>query len=612
MRQSDRAWVLRYPLVSLTVVVAAAAIVLTALGFTSVARPVLMLYCTMIAAIEAWTVVRLAVTGTWGLDLLAVTAIASTLLVGEYWAALVIVFMLTGGQALEDFAVDRARRAVTELLRHAPRVAHRLAADVVDDVAVELVAVGDVLQVRPGESIPVDGILVSGEAVLDESTLTGESLPVQRASGERLLSGAVNGSAVIEVRAVATAADSEFQKILDLVESASNSKAPFVRMADRFAVPFTALAFAIAAVACAWSGDPVRFAEVLVVATPCPLLIAAPVAFVAGMNRAAKAGIIVRGGGSFEQLARVRSVAFDKTGTLTHGSPDVDRVEPVGSLDEDDLLALAAAVESQSGHVLANAVVEAARSRGISIPPPTHLVEVAGKGVIAQVNGLRVTIGKQAFVSAVDDVWTGATDPLGAGEMAIYVAIDGLPAGRVVLRDETRGNAAESLAGLRALGIEHTMMLTGDGAQTAGFVAAQVGIDDVRASLLPEQKVVAIATLSPRPVLMVGDGVNDAPVLAAADVGVAMGARGSTAASETADVVVLVDDLGRVVEVVRIARRTIRIAKQSIWVGIGLSILLMVIAAFGVIPAIVGAGLQEAVDVATIANGLRAVGRGRR
>jgi len=600
----------RHPLVLATVAVGVIGLALVAAGVAPTALWVVGSYCAAVAAFELWKVARQLFERRWGLDVLAVTAIVSTLLVGEFWASLVIVLMLTGGAALEDFAVERARTALTALLRQTPQTAHRWSGDSFDEIAVDAVGPGDRLQVWPGSSVPVDATLTTDEATFDESALTGESMPVVRVRGEKVPSGAVNGDTVIEVRALATARDSEFQKIVALVEAASNSKAPLVRMADRFAVPFTLVAYAIAAVAWIASGDPVRFAEVLVVATPCPLLIAAPVAFIAGMDRAAKAGIIVRSGGAFEQLARVRTAAFDKTGTLTHGRPEVDKVEPVAPFDSDELLRLVSAVESRSGHVLANAIVTAARERGLHAAPPAGVVEVAGKGVEADVESHRVVVGRRGFAS--ETVTDTVAPPLAAGEMAVYASIDGRPAGRIVLRDETRANAAEAVAAIRTMGVERTMMLTGDGAQTAQYVARRVGIDEVHAALLPGDKVTAIATASPRPLLMVGDGVNDAPVLAAADVGVAMGARGSTAASETADVVVLVDDLGKVVEVMRIARHTIAVASQSIWAGIALSVVLMVIASAGLIPAIVGATLQELVDVATIANGLRAAGRGSR
>jgi len=610
-REGKLRWLVRkHPSVPATLAVGVTGLVGVMAGADALARWVIVVYCGAVAVFEAFKAIRQAVRGKWGLDVLAVTAIVSTLLVGEFWASLVIVLMLTGGAALEDYAVARATSALTDLLRHAPHTAHRRSRGNFDDVPIDAVAVEDVLQVRPGEAVPVDGVLLSDGADFDESALTGESLPVSRTYGEKVLSGAINGTGVIEIRAVSTARDSEFQKIVALVESASNSKAPFVRLADQYALPFTLLAYVIASAAWIVSGDAVRFAEVLVVATPCPLLIAAPVAFIAGMNRAARSGIIVRSGGAFETLARVRTAAFDKTGTLTFGRPAVDRIEPATPFESDEVLLLVAGVESQSGHVLAEPIVRCARDQSLLSPPPIRLTEVAGKGVTAQVNGRAVMVGRMDFVAP--HVSSELSTPLHVGEMAVYASIDGSFAGRIVLRDETRPDAGEVISAMRKLGAQHVIMLTGDGEQTAHSVARQVGIEEVHASLLPGQKVAVAATASPRPLLMVGDGVNDAPVLAAADIGIAMGARGSTAASETADVVVLVDDLGKVVEVMQIARRTLSIAMQSIWVGIGLSVVLMVIAFTGIIPAIVGASLQELVDVATIANALRATGRGVR
>lgn len=381
--------------------------------------------------------------------------------------------------------------------------------------------------------------------------------------------------------------------------------------ADRFAVPFTIVAFAIAGIAWAVAGDAQRFAEVLVVATPCPLLIAAPVAFIGGMSRSARHGVIVKSGGTLEQLARVRTVAFDKTGTLTFGHPVVDRVQPSPGVEADAVARDAAAAEQYSSHVLARAIVAAA-PQGATVPavPADQVVETTGEGVTATVDGRVVAVGKASWVAGHSAPFT--PDPLEPGETAVYVAAAGRPVGRIVLRDEVRPNAKSTIARLRELGVRHTLMLTGDAAATADHVAHELGISEVRAGLLPEGKVRAVAAITDRPAMMIGDGVNDAPVLAAADVGVAMGAEGSTAASESADVVIMVDDLGRAPVAISVAQRTISVAVQSIWIGISLSIVLMLVAAFGVIPAIIGAALQELVDLTSILNSLRSLGEGRR
>lgn len=555
----------RYPAVALTVTVgllALAAFFVLDDGPT-VARVLVTAFALVVAVQQGWGMVQDALRGRWGLDVLAITAILSTLAVGEYWASIVIVLMLTGGEALEDYAETRARRELTGLLSRAPRSAHLVLGEgPVLDVSVDEVTVGQTLLVRPGEMVPVDGVLLSDAAELDESSTTGEPLPVARRAGDAVLSGAVNGSTAVTVRVTASAADSQYQQIVALVENAAESRAPFVRLADRYAVPFTLVALAIAGAAWAVTGDPVRFAEVLVVATPCPLLIAAPVSFVAGTD--------------------------------------------------DELLALVASAEQLSNHVLARALVDEAAARGLTLATDVTVDDVPGRGLRARVDGHHVVLGSSALVAGTAvDVEPEALAP---GEMSVVVSVDGRYAGTVTLSDEVRDDAARTVSRLRDAGVGRMVVLTGDAQATADAVAAQVGLDEVRAGLLPQGKVDAVAGLadaagtSGRPVMMVGDGLNDAPVLAVADVGVAMGARGATAASESADVVVLVDELDRVADAVAISRRTVRIALQSIGLGIGLSLVLMVLAAFGVIPAVVGAGLQEVVDLVAILNALRALG----
>ena len=515
---------------------------------------------------------------------------------------------------MEEYAAGRAGRELGALLERAPRWAHRLssATGAIEDLSVDQVAPGDRLLVRPAEVVPVDGILVTDEATFDESSLTGESLPVTRLTGEAVLSGSVNGGAAIEIDATAAAGESRYQRIVALVTEAQQRRAPMVRLADRYAVPFTAVSLLIGALAWWVSGDAGRFAAVMVLATPCPLLIAAPVSFLAGMGRASRSGIVVRGGDVLERLAEVRTVAFDKTGTLTQGEPSLVEVRTVAPYGEQEVLRLAASAEQYSSHVLAHSVLDASRAAGLLLEQTETAEERATHGVSAHLPSGEVVIGKRSFVADHAGPITAVT--LGAGELAVYVAVDGAYAGALVMRDEIRHDAVETLRRLDDLGFTETMILTGDAQQTADHVAAALGIDTVVAECLPEDKVHAVQQHSSGLVMMVGDGVNDAPVLASAAVGVAMGARGATAASESADVVVMTDDLARVADAVLIGRRTREVARQSIWLGIGLSVLLMLVAAFGFIPAVFGALLQEFVDLAAIGNSLRArvAGRGQR
>ena len=474
------------------------------------------------------------------------------------------------------------------------------------DVAVDDVVVGDVLLVRPSEIVPVDGVLLSESGSFDESSLTGESLPVTREVGGDVLSGAINGTRAVHVRAVRRSVDSQYQQIVALVRAAEGSKAPVVRLADRFAIPFTAVALVLAGTAWLISGDSTRFAEVLVLATPCPLLIAAPVAFLGGLSRAAKTGVIMKGGAVIEQLARVRSAAFDKTGTLTEGRPDLVDVRPAPGFGHDELLLLAASAEQYSSHVLAEGIRRAAATRGLELIAAEAASEVATNGVTAEIDGRTVVVGKPAYVASL------AADTervsLGAGEAAAYVAVDGRFAGVLVLADDPRPESAAVISWLREQGLERITMLTGDTAATAETIAKDVGIDEVHADLLPPEKVRLAAQLHPRPVMMVGDGVNDAPVLAAADIGMAMGAKGATVAGDAADIVILVDSLAKVADAVSIGRHTLRVALTAIWIGIGLSVGLMIVAMTGVIPAVAGALTQELVDLATILYALRALG----
>lgn len=614
-----RPFFVRYPVFASTIVLAIIGGVLALTGLEEAARWIISIFALAIAAKESVGMVRSILKGSWGIDVLAVTAIIATVLVGEYWASIIIVLMFTGGESLEDYAESRAKRELTSLLDNTPQIAHREvyssagaekgALFATKDCPVAELNIGDVVVVKPGELIPVDGILLTPEATLDESSLTGESIPVERVKGDAVISGSVNGSAVFRMEVTALAADSQYQRIVELVKEASESKAPFVRLADRYAVPFTIVAYVLAITAWILSGNPTHFAEVLVVATPCPLIIAAPVAFIAGMSRAARHGIIVKNGGTLEKLARIKTVAFDKTGTLTHGQPVLSKVKTAPGIEEDELVRLAAIAEQYSAHTLAHSIVVGAQQRGLTVEPCTDVTETTAAGLTATIEGKKVVVGKYSFIAEQDP--STVRVEITAGELAVYVAIDGKFAGALLLRDELRADAPDTLQWLSALGVRHTLMLTGDGKVTAEHVARELGVTNVRAECLPLDKVRAVEAVTDRPVMMVGDGVNDAPVLAAADVGVAMGARGSTAASESADVVIMKDDLHRVARSIEIGQQTIRIALQSIWIGISLSLILMVLATFGLIPAVVGAGFQEVIDVIAILNALRALGTSR-
>lgn len=596
----------RYPALAATIAVAAVAGILLAVGQQQPGQWLLAGFSLLIAARSVWSMVQQLRSGTFGIDILAVTAISASVAVGEYWAAIVIVLMLTGGEGLEDFAANRAKQDLTALLARRPQTAHRLVAEnESEDITISAIVPGERILVRANEVVPIDGILVSSFGTFDESSLTGESLPVERRMGEEVLSGGVNGATSVVLTVTRAAKDSQYQQIVSLVEEAAASKAPMVRLADQYAMPFTFIALAIAGVAWWVAGDPVRFAEVLVVATPCPLIIAAPVAFMAGMSRSAREGAIVKSSATLEKLRKARSFAFDKTGTLTYGHPRLVDIHSVNGLSADVILRSAAAAEQSSAHTLAAAVVSEAKSRHLVLSGVEHAEESTANGITATLDGRTVVVGKRSFIERATGSEITAL-PLQPGELAISVAIDGIYEGALILRDEIRDNARETLNDLSDQGISHIVMLTGDDTPTALYVAAQLAVQDVRANCLPVDKVEAVKGLQERPVVMVGDGVNDAPVLAAADVGIAMGARGSTAASESADVVILRDDISLVARALAVGRETVNVALQSIWVGIVLSLSLMVIATFGILPAVVGAWLQEGVDVICILWALRA------
>ena len=583
-------------------------------GLTTAAQLVATVFVGFVILLTVIDMVKQLMRREFGLDILAVVAMTASLAVGEYLAASIIALMLTGGEALEDYAAARARRDLRSLLDRAPQRAHRLPAvdapvDQAENIEIDRVEPGDVLLVRPAEVVPVDGEAIDAGS-FDESSLTGESASVAKDVGDTILSGSVNGTQAVRMRATRSAADSQYQKIIALVRQTEDQQAPIVRVADRYAMPFTAVSLLIAGLAWWLSGDPVRFAEVLVLATPCPLLIAAPVAFLGGMSRASNAGIIVKGGAVLEALGSASTAAFDKTGTLTYGRPTVAKVRAVG-VSEDELLAVAAAAEQFSSHVLALGVIEAAE--GLELPEARNGREVATEGVEAEVSfgaaggaaGVVVRVGTLGFVRGMAP--EAFEVEFEAGQTVAYVSIGSEYAGALILDDQARDNAGQLVSELRRHGFEKVTMLTGDNPHTAQAIAAEVGIDDVHASLLPEDKVRLLHEIEPKPVIMVGDGVNDAPVLAAAGVGIAMGARGDTEASEAADVVITRDDISRVGKAVDIGRWTLAVAKSAIWIGIILSLVLMGFAFFGFIPAVVGALLQEVIDLAAIVYALRAL-----
>jgi heavy metal translocating P-type ATPase len=563
----------------------------------------------LVAAI--WWVFEAARQRRLGVDLIAVLALGGSLLVGEYLAGSVITVMLATGRVLEARAADRAGRDLRALLERAPRTVHRYEDGELVSRPPDEVRRGDLLLVRPGEVVPVDGTVERAPAVLDESALTGEPVPVEREAGDAVGSGVVNAGGPFDLRATTTAADSTYAGIMRLVSQAQAATAPFVRLADRYAVAFLVLTVGLAGVAWLASGDPVRAVAVLVVATPCPLILAAPVAIVSGLAQTARRSVIVKDGGALERLAEGETLLLDKTGTLTEGRPAVTEVVSSGALSSDDVLRLAASVDQVSPHVLAGAVVSAARRSGLALVLPSAAEEVPGKGITGRVDGHEVSVGKAPWiVDGEPPEWVSTVRRRAEldGSITVFVGVDGEPAGAIVLDDRVRRDARRTIRQLRHEGISRVVMLTGDRGDVAQAVGAVMGVDEVIAECSPTAKVEAVEENGrSRHTIMVGDGINDAPALAAADVGVAIAARGSTASSEAADVVLVGNQLDRLGDAIRIARRSRRIAWESVVVGIGLSLVAMVVAALGYLPPVYGALLQEGIDVAVIANALRVV-----
>jgi len=548
--------------------------------------------------------------GRLGVDVIALLALGGAVAGGELLAAAVISVMLASGRALETWAAYRARRDLSALLARAPRTARRYRDGSLETVPLEAIAVGDVLLVAAGEVVPVDGTLAAAAAVLDESALTGEALPVEHVRGDALRSGTLNAAGPFDLRATATAAGSTYAGIVRLVEQAESAQAPFVRLADSYAMWFLPLSLAVAAAAWA-AGGATRAVAVLVVATPCPLILAAPVALVSGLSASARRGVVVKNGGVLERLARCRTLILDKTGTLTAGQPEVTAVVPAGGLPPNEILTLAASLDQASGHVLAAAVVRAAAGQGCALTAPAEVTEVPGQGIAGAVAGRRIRLGRAGWAAVTGTPpWVRAVRRRARldGALTVFVAVDGRPAGALLLEDRIRPDARQTLRAVRRGGITRIVLATGDRAEAADAVGALTGVDEVLAGLTPGDKLDAVRREQRRaPVIMVGDGINDAPALALADVGVAMGARGATASSEAADTVLTVDQIGRLGDVAALARRTRRIALQSVLAGMGMSLAAMGAAAAGLLPAVWGALLQEGIDVAVILNALRAL-----
>ncbi len=554
----------------------------------------------LLALIMFVDMIKVLKSGNFGIDLLAITAIVATISLGQYWAGWIVLLMLTGGDTLEEYAANKAKSELKSLLDNTPSKAHLLDNGHVKDIDIDDVKIGDELLIRPKEQVPVDGTVYEGQSEVDESSLTGESVPINVAEGKYVMSGSINGENPFKIRAEKIAADSEYQAIVKLVKESETHPAHFVRLADRYAVPFTLIAYVIAGIAWYISKDPVRIAQVLVVASPCPLILAAPIAFVSGMSRTSRNGIIIKSGTALEKLNSANTVAFDKTGTITMGKLVVNQFKTANNFKPETVMSYAASIEQNSSHVMAEAIVNYAKDRNLSIINAEDLKEVTAEGIVGKIDGHVVKVGQGKFVTdePVDEVE-------GSG---VYISIDGKYAGVYSLLDKIRPESKSTIQKLKDFGIKNILMISGDKKEATELVASEVGITKAYPSSLPADKVKIINGLDKEyhPTVMVGDGVNDAPALALADVGIAMGYKGANAASESADAVILQDDLSKVSLVVKIARDTMKVAREAVLIGIFICIALMIVAAFGLIPTIIGALLQEVVDTVAILYALRA------
>jgi len=612
----------RYPIVVAVIIGLLTGACSTLAGHT-VNRPALLQLGNVVFAVTAliggvpivWTTIRHMLSRRFNVDTIAALAIVSALAMHHFLAAALVVLMQSGGEAIEDYGLRRASKSLDNLLRRAPSIAHKQEGESIVDVAAASVVAGDILLIRSGDIIAADGVVVDGVANVDEAALTGEPIPLAKGVGDRVYSGTVSLSGSFMIRATSTAAGSKYEHIVRMVQQAQGERAPINRLADRYTPGFTALALGLAAVAWWISGDPVRALAVLVVATPCPLIIATPLAVISAVNWAASLNIIVKSGAAIEQAAGVDTVVFDKTGTLTVGTPqlaDIRIFDP--DLDRSVLLAEAAAVELHSAHILAQTVVDEARREGLAVQPAECVREVAGKGIEGQSNGHQIAIGARDFVAATgvkidEGIDTERRQIASEGRTVAFIARDGVVAGMLIFQDRLRREAPSVVRRLRELGISQLVMLTGDVEETATAIARQTGITDVAARLHPEDKLDRIKKLSQsHSVMMVGDGINDAPALSASTVGVAMGGQGAGIATDAADVVVTVDNIERIADVIVIGRRMLAVARQGILFGIGASLIMMVFAAAGAIQPATGAFLQEAIDLVAVLNALRARG----
>jgi heavy metal translocating P-type ATPase len=560
-----------------------------------------------------WNTVRGIMRGRFAADVIAAVTIITSVLLGQPVVGLVIVLMQSGGEALERIAEGRATNALRALEEAAPRTVHRMTGDSVEDLDVDVVRERDSILVRPGEMVPCDGTVVTGASHIDTSSLTGEAIPEKVTPGSRVMSGSVNQEGPLIIQVLAVARESQYARIVALVREAQASKAPLQRIADRYAVLFTPLTLIVCAVAFAVSGEWNRVLAVLAIATPCPLILATPVAILGGMNQSARRQILLRNGGALEALGETTAVLFDKTGTITIGHPSVSRVIAVDSVSESDVLRLAGAVEQGSGHLLARTLVREAERRGETGAHATTVVEAPGRGVEGNVEGFMVAVGARSFIAERHPATRPEIERIDSADgnratLRAYVAINGALAGLVEYADVIRPGMSDFVTRLRRAGVGRVMLLSGDRTENARAVAQAVGIDEWRGDMLPEDKVEVVKRLidDGESVVMMGDGTNDAPALSTATVGVALASHGRGIATEAADVILLADDPSRLMNAIEISRRTMRIARQSIWVGLGVSAVGMVFAALGHIPPLAGAGIQEGVDLAVIVNALRA------